>query len=71
MKLKIFVKPNEQSGTSSLLVFLKGAQASKLEGLRLCHGEKTKVSTIRPKDEVQPFYINLIENEEEKTSQTL
>lgn len=29
MKLKIFVKPNEQSGTSSLLAFLKGAQASK------------------------------------------
>jgi hypothetical protein len=36
-----------------------------LGGLRLCHGEKTKVSTIRPKDEVLPFNIHLIEDEEE------
>ena len=29
MKLNVFVKPNEQSGASSLLAFLKGAQASR------------------------------------------
>ena len=29
MKLNVFIKPNEQSGASSLLAFFKGAQASK------------------------------------------
>ena len=37
------------------LLSLKVLRRAKLGGLRLCHGEKTKVSTIRPKDEVQPF----------------
>ena len=29
MKFNVFIKPNEQSGASSLLAFFKGAQASK------------------------------------------